>query len=103
MFGRRKPKRELDLPPIATSNSDAVEVLRVWAAPDECQQVTLQICWKEPGAWGLVLADIARHVAQAYGREGQNPEEVFRRIIESLNAELDSPTDDPEDLTDDVQ
>jgi len=55
MFGRRKQSSELDPPPIAGSGSDAVEVLRVWAAPGAPQQLTLRTCWKDPEAGGFSL------------------------------------------------
>ena len=64
MFGK-KPIRELEPPPIANTNSQAVEVLRVWAAPGHPQQLKLKTTWKDAGAWGLLLADIARHAANA--------------------------------------
>jgi len=102
MFGKKKRSQELDVPPIATSAPEAVEILRVWASPGSPQQLTLMTCWKDPGAWGLLLADVARHAAKAYGREGQDPHEVTRRIREMFEAEWSSPTDDPKDLTDDV-
>ena len=100
MFGRRKPQ-ELDRPPVASSNSEAVEVLRVWAAPGAAQQLTLRTCWKDPAAWGLLLVDVARHAALAYRREGRNPDEVHRRIREGFDAEWSSATSAAEDLTDD--
>jgi hypothetical protein len=100
MFGRRKHNQNLDPPPVATSNPEAVEILRVWAAPGSPQQLTLRTCWEDPGAWGLLLADVARHAAQAYEREGQDAEQVLRRILELFDAEWSSPTDDPTDLTD---
>lgn len=100
MFGRRKHIQDLEPPPIASTNPEAVELLRVWAAPGRPQQLTLRTTWKDPGAWGLLLADIARHAAQAYAREGQETAEVLRRIRELFDAEWSSPTDDPKDLTD---
>ena len=102
MFGRRKQAQDLDPPPVAMSNAEAVEILRVWAAPGAPQELTLRTCWQDPGAWGLLLADVARHAAQAYQREGHDPSEVLRRIRELFDAEWSSPTDDPKDLTDDV-
>lgn len=99
MFGRRKQTSELEPPPIASSNSEAIEVLRVWAAPGSPQQLTLRTCWKDPGAWGLLLADVARHAAQAYQGEGQSPEQVLERIRELFEAEWSSPTSTAEDLT----
>jgi hypothetical protein len=94
----KKPSRELEVPPIARSNPQAVEVLRVWAAPGQPQQLTLRITWKEPGTWGLLLADVARHAAKAYAAEGQNPSDVLARIRQLLDAEFSKPTDTPVQL-----
>src|SRR5215471_3174168 len=95
MFGKRQNSNSLETPPIAAADSSAVEVLRVWAAPGQPQQLTLRTTWKDAGAWGLLLADIARHAANAYANEGQNAAEVLARIQELLNAELSQPTDKP--------
>ncbi len=102
MFGKKKSLKELDLPPVAKVNPEAIEVLRVWAAPGSPQQLTLRTCWADPGAWGLLLVDIAHHAAQAYEREGRDPDETLARIRELFDAEWSSPTDDPRDLTDDL-
>ena len=100
MSGKPKQAAKLDPPPIADKNSEAFEVLRVWAAPAASQQVTLRTCWKDPGAWGILLADVARHAAQAYQREGHNPELALERIRKLFDAEWSSPTSPVEDLTD---
>jgi hypothetical protein len=83
------------LRPIASSNSQAVEVLRVWAVPGQPQQLTLRTTWKDAGAWGLLLADVARHAAKAYADEGHNAAEVLARIQNLMNAEFSRPTDEP--------
>jgi hypothetical protein len=92
---RKKPIRELEVPPIAKSNAQAVEVLRVWAAPGQPQQLTLRTTWKDSGAWGLLLADIARHAANAYAHEGHDSEDVLARIRQLMDAEFSEPTDTP--------
>ena len=97
MFGK-KPIRELEPPPIANTDSQAVEVLRVWAAPGQPQQLTLRTTWKDAGAWGLLLADIARHAANAYANEGHNRAEVLSKIRQLLDAEFSRPTDNPIEL-----
>jgi len=97
MFGK-KPIRELAPPPIANTDSQAVEVLRVWAAPGQPQQLTLRTTWKDAGAWGLLLADIARHAASAYANEGQNRAEALGKIRQLLDAEFSRPTDNPIEL-----
>jgi hypothetical protein len=99
MFG--KPKQELPPPPIAASDPKAVEILRVWAAPGGPQQVALRATWKDPGTWGLMLVDVARHAAQAYRQEGHDPSVVLKRIRELFDAEWSLPTDVPKNITDD--
>jgi len=89
----------LETPPIAQADPQAVEVLRVWAAPGNPQQLTLRTTWRDAGAWGLLLVDVARHAAKAYGQEGQDPKIVLARIRELFDAEWRSPTDEPKDIT----
>jgi hypothetical protein len=93
----KKPERDLEPPPMA-SNPHAVEVLRVWATPGQPQQLTLRTTWKDAGAWGLLLADIARHAAKAYAAEGHDAAEVLARIRQLMNREFSQPTDEPTQL-----
>lgn len=95
MFGRKKSSQELQPPPIAASNPQAIEILRVWAAPGSPQQVALRTAWKDPAAWGLLLVDLARHVARAYEQEGLLQAATLARIREGFDAEWSSPTDRP--------
>lgn len=45
------------------------EILSVVAAPDGRLHFVLRTDqWEDPAAWGILLVDLARHVAQAYGR-----------------------------------
>jgi hypothetical protein len=98
IFGK-KASQELEVPPMAGSIATAVEVLRVWAAPGQPQQLTLKTTWKDPGAWGLLLADVARHAANAYANEGQDRAAVLTRIRQLLDAEFAAPTDTPLELS----
>ena len=98
MFGKRQNSNSLETPPIANADPNAVEVLRVWAAPGQPQQLTLRTTWNDAGAWGLLLADVARHAANAYGNEGADPDVVLARIRELFDAEMSSPTDTPQQL-----
>jgi hypothetical protein len=61
--------------------------------------VTLRTTWKDSGAWGLLLADVARHAAKAYANEGHNAADALARIRQLLDAELAKPTDTPIQLT----
>jgi len=98
MFGKRQNSNSLETPPIANADPNAVEVLRVWAAPGQPQQLTLRTTWNDAGAWGLLLADVARHAANAYGNEGADPNVVLARIRELFDAEMSSATDTPQQL-----
>ena len=99
MFGKPRNQNQLQPPPIAESEAKAVEVLRVWAAPGSPQQLRLRTTWKDAGAWGLMLVDVARHAAKAYAKEGQDPEVVLARIRQMFDAEWSSPTDTPQDIS----
>src|SRR5437763_5506725 len=90
--------RCLEQPPIAQADSRAIEVLSVWAAPDGPQQFALRTNWNDPGVWGLLLVDAARHVAKAYANEGMDFSIALNRIRAFWDAEFDSPTDLPEQI-----
>jgi hypothetical protein len=88
----------LDPPPAATGDSGAFELLRVWVA-NEGQHVSLRSgVWEDPFAWGIVLADLARHIvnAEAMQRKDFDEEAFLERLLEGFQAEIDSPTDEPE-------
>ena len=91
--------RFLAPPPIAKSDRSAIEVLRVWAVSNGPQQFTLRTTWRDPGAWGLMMADIARHAAKAYANEGQDEAVALARIREMCDAEWSRATDEPKDIT----
>ncbi len=86
---------ELDAPPIA-QKKEAVEILRVWA-DGESLQVALEPTYDDPFTWGILMADIARHASKAYAHvHDRDEKKVFARIIEGYEAEMKSPTDEPE-------
>lgn len=90
-----KRKNQLDIPPDAKSDPDAVEIARIWAANGK-QHVCLRTgLWDDPFAWGIMLVDLAKHAANAYEQtEGRNRGEVLQRIKEGFEAEWQSPTDE---------
>lgn len=71
------------------------ELVRVWAAGG-AQHVALAAgLWQDPAAWGIVLADLARHVSRAYEQtQGVSQVDVLKRIREALDAEWGHPTDE---------
>jgi hypothetical protein len=57
-------KDELVIPGEAKRDVNSFEVLRVWIA-NNGQHVSLKVgVWKDPTAWGIMLADLAGHIAK---------------------------------------
>lgn len=97
MFGKRpQHKGEIRIPPIAEKDSSGVEILRAWVADGGFHVSLKPEVWNDAGAWGIALADIVRHLSDAYhGRQGSDKKETTEHILALLHAELDSPTDEP--------
>lgn len=87
---------ELVIPHAAATDPRAIELARIWAAEGK-QHVSLATgLWDDPAAWGMMLVDLARHVANAYAEtEGRPPADVLARIRAGFDAEWDNPTDVP--------
>lgn len=60
-------KRELPIPPNVANDSKAREFLRAWFDGDQLHVSIEPGIAKRPEAWGVLLADISRHVCKAYG------------------------------------
>lgn len=95
-MSQEKPdEKSLSIPPDALTDPDGREMLRAWVA-HEGLHCTLNIGqWGEREAigWGVLLSDVARHVAQALHKSsGVEPGDVLREIREVFNDELDEPT-----------
>ena len=88
----------LSIPPAAQRDKASFEVLRVWIA-EQGQHVSIRSgAWEDPFAWGIVLADLARHIANAHQlqNEGIDTDAFLERLLEGFHAEIDNPTDEPE-------
>jgi hypothetical protein len=82
----------LHLPPAAIEQG-GVEVLRAIII-DGALHVSLRRAFDDPEAWGMLIADVARHIARIYATESKMPEEqTLARVRSIFEAELDAPTD----------
>ncbi len=83
----------LPIPEKVLSAQQSAEMARIWVADNE-QVVTLNPnLWSDPGAWGLMLVDLAKHVANAYAAQGFDANEALNRIRMAMDAEWEHPTD----------
>jgi len=92
------PEKSLSLPPVAQRDKASFEVLRVWIA-EQGQHVSIRSgAWEDPFAWGIVLADLARHIALAHEMQDKSVDKdaFLERLLEGFSAEIDNPTDEPE-------
>ncbi|MHB1023011.1 MAG: DUF5076 domain-containing protein [Acidobacteriaceae bacterium] len=92
------PQKFLDPPPAAQRDKAAFELLRVWIA-EEGQHVSLRAgVWDDPAAWGMMLADLARHIVNAHAQQNKklNSDAFLQQLREGFDEELDNPTEDVE-------
>ena len=88
-----KSPKELAIPFAAHESGEASELLRAWIV-DNGLHVSLTRGFDDPGVWGVLLTDVARHVARIYETEGVcSQEQALDQIKAMLDAEWDGPTD----------
>lgn len=84
---------ELAVPFAAHEAEQASEVLRAWII-DNGLHVSLQRGFDDPAVWGVLLTDVARHVARIFETEGVcSQEEALAEIKQALDAEWNGPSD----------
>jgi hypothetical protein len=82
----------LKVPPTALEKG-GTEVLRA-AIVEGGLHVSLRRAFDDPEAWGMLMADLTRHVARIYATEmNMREEETIARVRGIFEAEMDAPTD----------
>jgi hypothetical protein len=87
-----KPGRtkELVIPPGLEGDADAAEVLRAWLAHGDLHCSLKPTIWPDPGTWGMLLADVARHVADALQQKGKERQETLDSIRDAFDEAMDA-------------
>ena len=90
--------RELRIPPAAQADEESWELLRAWVAEGGLH-CSLKVGVyeaegiREEQAWGTILADAARHIADALSSLGlRDSDAALVEIRRHFAAELDAPT-----------
>ena len=92
--------RELLIPPAGQRDANAIEMARVWIA-EKGLHCTLNIgmyaansAMDERKAWGIVLADLARHVSNGLADTypGTRPADNLTDVLKALLDELAKPS-----------
>lgn len=85
--------RALEPPRAAVAEPDGFEVLRLWVGGGRQHVALRPETWKKPELWGIVIADFARHVANALEPDDAEMRELFvSKIAEMFNQEIAKPT-----------
>ncbi len=85
---------ELSIPPPALADENAREMVRAWAAGGNLHCTIYFGCWgdDERLAWGILLSDLARHVADALFKDkGVDRSETIATIVRVFDDELKKP------------
>jgi hypothetical protein len=82
----------LHVPPAALDQG-GVEILRA-VIVDGDLHVSLRRAFDDPDPWGMLIADVTRHIARIYATESKlTPDQVIERVRTVYEAEMDRPTD----------
>ena len=95
--------RERIIPPAAVRDPNSREVLRVWVA-EHGLHCSLEVGvyekngpFPEDKAWGIILADAAKHIADALSKSGlRERSAALAEVRRSFVDELDDPTSQTE-------
>jgi hypothetical protein len=94
---RATQPKQLVIPKDALDDPEAAEVLRAWLAHGDLHCSLKPTIWPDPGSWGVLLADVARHVALAvHKRGGADPADTLERIRDAFDAAMDDVSASPE-------
>ncbi len=85
--------QEIAIPIKVLRDEAARELLRVWVTSDDTTHVSIDLAHaSDPAVWGIVLADMARHIANVYKIEHEaNTKEIVERIAQTFATEVESP------------
>ena len=90
--------RPLTIPPAAQRDEESTQMLSAWIAEKGLHCALNVGMWhaqghNEASAWGILLADVIRHVSNALHDElGVDAAATANEVVRSLQAELEEPT-----------
>ncbi len=86
---------ELPIPHTVYASKRAMEIARIWIAGGDQHIILTPNLWEDPGNWGIMLVDLAKHVAKAYAGKNADQAKVLSRIKAAFDAEWECSTDEP--------
>jgi len=81
----------------AAEGEQTVELLRAWVVGQELHCSLAADAFPDADTWGVVLADLARHLARARkDRDGRDEAATLQAVRAAFEAELLAPAESPE-------
>jgi len=89
--------RELPIPRPVANEQNAFELARIWIVAGGAQYVSLSTgVVGDPKGWGIMLVNLAKHVANAYHQtRGIDATQTLEGIKAAFEKEWNTPTDKP--------
>jgi len=84
---------ELGIPIDAPIPDEAFEIIRVWICDGDMRLSMKGDLWDDPAAFGMMLADLARHYTRASQKAAGNEKAFLERIKAGADVEFDRPTE----------
>jgi hypothetical protein len=82
----------LHVPPEAIENG-GIEIVRAVIVEGELH-ISLRRAFDEPESWGVLLADLTRHIGRMFAAESALTEDqALARVREVYESEMETPTD----------
>jgi hypothetical protein len=82
----------LHVPPAAIENG-GIEIVRA-AIVEGDLHISLRRAFDEPESWGMLLADLTRHIGRMFAAQSAlSEDQALARIREVYESEMESPTD----------
>ena len=76
--------------PSSPDDQGSTELLRAWLVDDSLECSILTDAFEDPATWGIVLADLVRHIGVAAEEQGQDAGATIAAIRQVFLNELDS-------------
>jgi hypothetical protein len=84
---------QLPIPPDALTDPKSIEMVRAWIVDGGLQASLEMGVWDDVRAWGILLADIAKYVADAKEKDGgMDQSRTIEQIRKSFDDELNAST-----------
>lgn len=88
-----KENKELQIPANIKNDSNSIEILRTWVTEDRQTFFIKPDIWEDPAAWGILLVDLAKQLANSYSEYAKmDKSDVLNRIRQGFDAEWETAT-----------